>query len=587
MDIVVLSPGCQGSDLLSVGRVVSAVIGPVMVFVMSEQRSTKHRTLRGSGAESQGEGCGGAYPHSPSAIRELGIHSQREGEGSVEVRVSGSEEVMWDESNPSKHFMKVEMRAAERQRAVALFGDWDNGGLRQMRERLSRDKSFTNYAFVFYCIAGPEVPSNGSAGLSPENWDILDNGRTISDFIDGKIKERSLLNIEEPFHVADLDSILRRHHRWVTNLPRVKPFYAVKCNNTAAVLKMMTVLDTGFDCASKGEIQKILSLGVSPNKIIYAHTTKPMSHLRYACAHGVDVMTFDNEDELLKVSLCHPKAKLVLRIAVDDSKSLVRLNSKFGARLVSVGKLLERAGELGVEVIGVSFHVGSGCTNGSAFRQAIVDARHVFDVGNLLGFQMRLVDIGGGFSGIGDFHEKFEEFSDVINGALDELFPPDSGVQIIAEPGRFYVESAFTLAVNVIAKRVILDDMDEHDGGEENSRDRMMIYYINEGVYGSLSCIIFDPANNNIKPYPHRAVESSEQRYRAVIWGPTCDSIDKITEKYWMPECHVGDWLLIENMGAYSVSVVTDFNSFERAHIYPVVTAETWRHIHITSSICF
>ncbi|XP_042338493.1 ornithine decarboxylase-like, partial [Plectropomus leopardus] len=225
--------------------------------------------------------------------------------------------------------------------------------------------------------------SNASVVLSPENWDIdiLDKGRTVSDFIDSKIKELSSVDIEEPFHVADLDSILRRHHRWVTNLPRVKPFYAVKCNNTAAVLKMMTVLDTGFDCASKGEIQKILSLGVSPNKIIYAHTTKPMSHLRYACAHGVDVMTFDNEDELLKVSLCHPKAKLVLRIAVDDSKSLVRLNSKFGARLVSVGKLLERAGELGVEVIGVSFHVGSGCYEGSAFRQAIVDARHVFDVG--------------------------------------------------------------------------------------------------------------------------------------------------------------------------------------------------------------
>ncbi|KAL7377755.1 hypothetical protein ABVT39_003935 [Epinephelus coioides] len=317
---------------------------------------------------------------------------------------------------------------------------------------------------------------------------------------------------------------------------------------------MMTVLDTGFDCASKGEIQMMLSLGVTPEKIIYAHTTKPMSHIRYACAHGVDKMTFDNEDELLKISLCHPKAKLVLRIAVDDSKSLVRLNSKFGASLESVGKLLERAGELDLEVIGVSFHVGSGCTDGGAFRQAIADARRVFDMG----------------------------FSEVINGALDEFFPSDSGVKIIAEPGRFYMESVFTLAMNVIAKRVVSEDMDGHDDGEEDSPDRMMMYYLNDGMYGSISCVTYDAAHNNLEPYPHRAVESSERRYRSVLFGPTCNSNDKITEDYWMPECHVGDWLLIDNMGAYSVSVFTDFNGFERAHIYPVVTAETWHALNLS-----
>ncbi|KAL7379180.1 hypothetical protein ABVT39_023951 [Epinephelus coioides] len=433
-------------------------------------------------------------------------------------------------------------------------------------------------------LASPPVTTDNGSVVSPEKYhiDILDNGRTISDFIDYKIKERGLLDNEEPFHVANLDSILKRHHRWITNLPRVKPFYAVKCNNAAAVLRMMTVLDTGFDCASKGEIQMMLSLGVTPEKIIYAHTTKPMSHIRYACAHGVDKMTFDNEDELLKISLCHPKAKLVLRIAVDDSKSLVRLNSKFGASLESVGKLLERAGELDLEVIGVSFHVGSGCTDGGAFRQAIADARRVFDMGNLQGFQMRLLDIGGGFSGAGGVQGSFEEFSEVINGALDEFFPSDSGVKIIAEPGRFYMESVFTLAMNVIAKRVVSEDMDGHDDGEEDSPDRMMMYYLNDGMYGSISCVTYDAAHNNLEPYPHRAVESSERRYRSVLFGPTCNSNDKITEDYWMPECHVGDWLLIDNMGAYSVSVFTDFNGFERAHIYPVVTAETWHALNLS-----
>uniref|UniRef100_A0A669DE00 Ornithine decarboxylase 1 n=1 Tax=Oreochromis niloticus TaxID=8128 RepID=A0A669DE00_ORENI len=402
-------------------------------------------------------------------------------------------------------------------------------------------------------------------GLSLERnpIDILETGKSISDVIDGKIRQL-YSGSEEPFYVVNLDNILERHLQWISLLPRVKPFYAVKCNNTTAVLKMLSALDTGFDCASKAEIELALSLGVKPDDIIYAHTTKPLSHIRYACAHRVNLMTFDNEEELLKISLVHPQAKLVIRIAVDDSKSMVRLSPKFGARLPTVRQLLERARELNLEVVGVSFHVGSGCTKSSAFRQAIEDARCVFDVASFLGFQMRLLDIGGGFSKIGDFQERFEEFSQVINGSLDEFFPPVSGLEVIAEPGRYYVESAFTLAVNVIAKRVL-----------PNHHSSLMMYYINDGVYGSMSCITFDPAHSKLEPYPHRAVKKSEPRYRSIIWGPTCDSIDKITESYWIPELYVGDWLLVDNMGAYTVSVTTDFNSFEKAHIYTVVTAET------------
>ncbi|XP_056263016.1 ornithine decarboxylase-like [Pseudoliparis swirei] len=434
--------------------------------------------------------------------------------------------------------------------------------------------------------------------LSPEKCDvdILDDGRTIRDFIDDKIKELASADNEQPFHVANLDSIFEKHLKWRTNLPRVKPFYAVKCNNDAAVLRMMTALDTGFDCASKVEIQTMLSLGVTPDKIIYAHTTKPLSHIRYARTHGVHTMTFDSEEELLKISRCHAKAKLVLRIAVDDSASKVRLSLKFGARLESVAKLLGRAGDLGLEVIGVSFHVGSGCTDSLAFRRAIADARRVFDLGNLLGLQMSLLDIGGGFSGIEDCLVEFEEFSEVINAALDEFFPPDSGVQIIAEPGRYFVDSAFTLAANVIGKKVIADDLDEHSDGEHNSPDRLMMYYLNDGVYGSMSYIINDAAHNRLEPYLHRVlsyfnvcvVESSEQRFRSVLWGPTCDSIDKVTDSCWIPELDVGDWLLVDNMGAYSVSLSTDFNSFERAHIYPVVTAETWHTLNLSDiyNIC-
>ncbi|XP_037332038.2 ornithine decarboxylase-like isoform X2 [Pungitius pungitius] len=444
--------------------------------------------------------------------------------------------------------------------------------------------------------------------------DILGHLTTMRDFRDHKIKELVSAEKEDAFYVANLDSIYEMHLRWCRNLPRVQPFYAVKCNNDAAVLRMMRALDTGFDCASKVEMQRVLSLGVKPDRIIYAHTTKALSHIKYACIHGVNTLTFDSEEELLKISLCHAKAKLVLRIAVDDSASKIRLSLKFGARLESVGELLGRAAELGLEVIGVSFHVGSGCTGSLAFKQAIGDARRVFEVGKSLGLQMSLLDIGGGFSGREDCQVTFEEFSEVINGALEEFFPPDSGVQIIAEPGRYFVDSAFTLAANVIAKRVIEVDRKEHNGnssqmramaphcsaplhqetasgdvhakpqnGVDNSLDRIMMYYLNDGVYGSLSCLINDAAHTQVEPYLNRVVESSEQRYRSVLWGPTCDSIDKVAEMCWIPELHVGDWLLVDNMGAYSICLSTDFNGFERARIYPVVTAKTWHTLNLSA----
>lgn len=56
---------------------------------------------------------------------------------------------------------------------------------------------------------------------------------------------------EEPFHVVNLDCLIKQHLRWISNLPRVKPFYAVKCNNTLGVLRVLSALGAGFDCASK------------------------------------------------------------------------------------------------------------------------------------------------------------------------------------------------------------------------------------------------------------------------------------------------------------------------------------------------
>ncbi|CAN9502039.1 unnamed protein product [Ophioblennius macclurei] len=413
--------------------------------------------------------------------------------------------------------------------------------------------------------------------LRNSEFSYLEEGFSARDTLEQKINEASITDDKDAFFVCDLGDILRKHLRWVRLLPRVTPFYAVKCNSSREVVATLASLGTGFDCASKVEIELVQALGVDQSRIIYANPCKQVSQIKYASNHGVQTMTFDSEAELVKVANFHSDAKLVLRIATDDSKSVCRLSMKFGAPLRACRGLLERAKNLQLNVIGVSFHVGSGCSDPNAFTQAIADARYVFDLGAELGYNMDLLDIGGGFPGSDDVELKFEEIVAVLNPALDKYFPADTGIKIISEPGRYYVASAYTLAVNIIAKKVILDDDSASDEEDEGTGDRTLMYYINDGMYGSFNCILFDHAH--CLPILHKKPKPDEVWYPSSIWGPTCDGLDRIVEQCKLPEMQVGDWLLFDNMGAYTVAAASTFNGFQAPEISYVLSRPSWQYL--------
>ena len=181
---------------------------------------------------------------------------------------------------------------------------------------------------------------------------FLDEGFTAKDILDQKINEVSSSDDKDAFYVAELGDVLKKHLRWLKALPRVTPFYAVKCNDSRTTVKTLSAIGTGFDCASKTEIQLVQSLGV-PQRGYLCKSVKQVSQIKYAANNGVQMMTFDSEVELMKVARAHPKAKVVLRIATDDSKAVCRLSVKFGATLKTSRLLLERAKELDIDVIGV------------------------------------------------------------------------------------------------------------------------------------------------------------------------------------------------------------------------------------------
>lgn len=176
---------------------------------------------------------------------------------------------------------------------------------------------------------------------------------------------------ENPFFVIDLGAALDRLSLWREHLPDIHPHYAVKCNGDPALLLTLANAGVGFDCASQAEIQATLELGVPASSLVYANPIKQPSHLRFAAERGVALTVFDGEAELHKLAKSHPSCELLLRLAVDDSHAQCILSNKFGAAPEHAEELLVTAASLGLRVVGVSFHVGSGSSDSDPFGDAV------------------------------------------------------------------------------------------------------------------------------------------------------------------------------------------------------------------------
>ena len=230
---------------------------------------------------------------------------------------------------------------------------------------------------------------------------------TTKDFMHTKIRD---CEFDAAFAAVDVTSIIKQFHKWTQFLPNVKPFYAVKCNPDPCVLRLVSALGGNFDCATQGEIDLVLNgLGdfcVAPNQIVYANPQKMDKHLEFALNSRVGLTVIDGEDELFKMAKlgCPGKMSVLIRIATDDKDSVCRFSKKFGCFPKDAPRLLEIAKSLGIDVKGVSFHVGSGCGDAQAYVTALKDTRAIFDAAQALDMPaLKIVDLGGGFPGSDDY----------------------------------------------------------------------------------------------------------------------------------------------------------------------------------------
>lgn len=351
---------------------------------------------------------------------------------------------------------------------------------------------------------------------------------------------------KDPYYIINMKKIVKIYKKWKLYLPDIQPFYAIKCNNNIKILELLNDLGCSFDCASKNEIKKILNINNDPSKIIFANPCKMSSHLIYAKNNNVNLLTFDCHEELLKIKKYHPNSNLILRIAVDDSCSICKFNIKFGSKIENIENLIKIMIDLNLNLYGFSFHVGSGCSSDIIYYEAIklcYDA-YLISKNNNYHHNIKIIDIGGGFQD----NDNFINICNNINKAKNEFFNND--IQFIAEPGRFFVEKSHKLILNVIGKKKEIN----------NNNNIEFIYYLNDGVYGSFNCIIFDhkiPIIKSLKKNKNNLL------YKSKFFGPTCDSIDLILENILFKELDIGDKVYIENFGAYTYSASSNFNGFK------------------------
>ncbi len=352
-----------------------------------------------------------------------------------------------------------------------------------------------------------------------------------------------------PLFIISKSKLVEQVKKFRGLMPRVTPYYAIKANSLPTVLQVFAKAGTWFDVASVHEIDKVLKLGVHPNRLIFANTVKQPGALKFATAHKVKLMTFDSEYELEKMAEYAPGAWVLIRIKVPNVGSIVELSLKFGAEPADAMALLIKAYHLGLKPVGVSFHVGSQCTNVGNYMESLEMASIIFNDARLKNMPLEILDIGGGFpiKYSDDEKELFQEMAPLINREIDRLF--DANIKIIAEPGRALVGPACILAMQVIGKSI---------------RGNKHWYYLNDGVYGSLSGIIYDHCK-----YQYKVLKKGFPQITTLA-GPTCDSFDIISVSEYLPELDFGDIVYVENIGAYSWVTATNFNGIPPAKVVSI-----------------
>ncbi|NCO67519.1 MAG: type III PLP-dependent enzyme [Nitrospirae bacterium CG_4_10_14_0_8_um_filter_41_23] len=349
-------------------------------------------------------------------------------------------------------------------------------------------------------------------------------------------------NIETPFLLIDSEKVKEKASLIGRYIKNSKVFYAVKANPDIKILKFLNRFKLGFEIASEGELKILLSLGVKPERIISSNPIKSLKFLKMSASYGVNYFSFDSADEVDKLSRYVPGCNVYVRLSVPNEGSEWPLSKKFGVELDEALTLLRYAKEKGINPVGITFHVGSQCTNVYNWNIALDKAKALWDMAEKNGIKLTLLNIGGGYPiRYTKNVVSIETIEKNVNKLIYERFP--KGLEIYIEPGRAVIGDAGILVTTVIGK------------ARRANEDWL---YIDVGVFNGL----MESVGGIKYSYIVESCKHTRYKKRWTIAGPSCDSFDVIDNNVSLPEPNVGDLILILSSGAYTVSYASEFNGF-------------------------
>ena len=346
---------------------------------------------------------------------------------------------------------------------------------------------------------------------------------------------------EEPVFLLSPAAVTEGARRFLDAFPGLVTF-AVKSNPEPAVLLGLIAAGvTGFDVASAEEIRLIRRL--APEAAIHLHNpVKTRAEMRFAHAEGVRTFSLDSRTELAKIAETLPAAgtELSVRFRMDVAGAAYDFGSKFGATEAEAAPLLAEAARLGFTA-SLTFHPGTQCRAPEAWRAYVAAAGRI---ARAAGVAPARLNVGGGFPSAGAGAPPLAAFFAVIEAAAAEAFPAGAPA-LVCEPGRGLISEAMALAAQVRLVR--------EDGA----------VFLDDGIYGGLAEA---PMTRELPPLravrPDGAPVAGAPTPR-VVFGPTCDSMDRLPGAPALPEgLAEGDWVIFEGLGAYGTATVTRFNGF-------------------------
>lgn len=340
-----------------------------------------------------------------------------------------------------------------------------------------------------------------------------------------------------PFLVIDKKMIQHKFEQFQEAMPDVRLFYAVKTNSHRRIVEILHALGTDFEISSEEELYLLLRCGVSPRKIITSNPVKSTPFIEAIHSAGVEYLAIDSHDEINKISELAPGSSVYVRLSVSNEGSQWPLSKKFGVEPEEAIRLLVHAARRSLVPCGITFHVGSQCLDEQSWVKAIEKSKLVWDMAKREGIELKMLNIGGGFPiGYTEAVPSIDQIARVIDKTLKRAFP--KGIKIFIEPGRAFVGEAGTLVSTVIAK------------AKRNGQDWL---YLDVGVFNGLM--------ESIGGIQYSMTSERDGPMKTwVLAGPSCDSMDVVSEEVELPDLEIGDKVYISSAGAYTTAYASNFN---------------------------